>query len=30
MKEGLIERNRAALRRFEICINTNDLVLAKE
>ena len=30
MKEGLVERNRAAMRRFEICINTNDLSLAKE
>ena len=30
MKEGLVERNRAAMRRFETCINTNDLVLAKE
>ena len=30
MKEDLIARNRAAMRRFETCINTNDLVLAKE
>ena len=30
MKEDLIERNRAAMRRFETCINTNDLALAKE
>ena len=30
MKEDLIARNRAAMRRFETCINTNDLDLAKE
>ena len=30
MNENLIERNRAAMRRFETCINTNDLALAKE
>ena len=30
MREELIERNRAAMRRFETCINTNDLSLAKE
>ena len=30
MDETLIERNRAAMRRFETCINTNDHVLAKE
>ena len=30
MNETLIERNRAAMRRFETCINTNDLSLAKE
>ena len=30
MKEDLIARNRAAMRRFEICINTNDLALARE
>ena len=30
MNETLIERNRAAMRRFETCINTNDLSLVKE
>ena len=30
MNDDLIERNRAAMRRFETCINTNDLSLAKE
>ena len=30
MRAELIERNRAAMRRFETCINTNDLDLAKE
>ena len=30
MNETLIERNRAAMRRFETCINTNDLLLARE
>ena len=30
MNEILIERNRATMRRFETCINTNDLALAKE
>ena len=30
MREELIEHNRAAMRRFETCINTNDLALAKE
>ena len=30
MNETLIERNRAAMRRFETCINTNDLSVAKE
>ena len=30
MNENLIERNRAVMRRFETCINTNDIDLAKE
>ena len=30
MDENLISRNRAAMRRFETCINTNDLALARE
>ena len=30
MDENLINRNRAAMRRFETCINTNDLALARE
>ena len=30
MNEALIERNRVAMQRFEACINTNDLALAKE
>ena len=30
MNDDLIERNRAAMWRFETCINTNDLALAKE
>ena len=30
MGENLINRNRAAMRRFETCINTNDLALARE
>lgn len=30
MDENRIERNRAAMRRFETCINTNSLALARE
>ena len=30
MDANLIERNRAAMRRFETCINTNDLDLARK
>ena len=30
MREELIERNRAAMRRFENCINTNDLSIVME
>ena len=30
MNENAIERNRAAMRRFETCINTNDIELGRE